>query len=100
VEEVVRDQQAVGGLARMVVVAAKDIDPGARATNDIADEGHVLDGRPRCAAVLVPDREDDRESRLRASPVVLEEAALDEDASSVLAPEQVCDHPGHTHEST
>src|SRR5439155_21142545 len=61
-------------------------------------EVHDLYSRPRCAAVLVPQREDDREARLRVSPVVLEEIALDEYPAGILELEQVLDCPGDTRE--
>src|SRR5205807_3177756 len=79
--------------ARSVVVAAQDVEAAPHVAHDVVDERHVLDDRPRGAAALVADGEQDREAALRVRPVVLEHVALDDHTPSVLELEQVLDGP-------
>src|SRR5688572_1361908 len=64
-EHVVPDGDAAGLLARMVVVAPEDVDAAGHVPHDVVAEGDVLDHRPWRAAILVADREEDREAVLR-----------------------------------
>src|SRR5213594_2313088 len=92
-EQVVPDRDAPRRLARVVVVAAVDVDAGGRAPGHVVGEGHVLDDRPRRAPVLIAHGQDDREADLRLDPAVLEEIAFDAHAAGVLQLEEVLDGP-------
>src|SRR4029077_3962018 len=85
-------------LARMDVVGPEDVDPRRDVLHEVVLEDHVLYGRPRRVAVLVSDREENREPVLGVRPVVLEDVALDEYSPRVLQLEQVLDGPGDAFE--
>src|SRR5438552_768761 len=94
IEEVVADQDAVGGLAGLEVVLAEDVDAVGGVTDHVVGEGDVLDDGPGGRAVLVAHGEEDGEAVLGLDPVVLEEILVDEHSAGVLELEQVLDRPG------
>ena len=73
----------------MDVVGPPDVDARRDVLNEVVLEDDVLHGRPWRAAVLVSDREENREPVLGVRPVGIEHVAVDEHPSRVLQLEQV-----------
>jgi hypothetical protein len=89
IEQVVANQDRLRLLARVVVVPAQNLDACGAVTQYVLLERDVIDLAPGALAVLVPHREDDREPRLPAFPVVFKDIARDHHAPRVLELDQV-----------
>jgi hypothetical protein len=75
-EDVVAHGDALGLLARIVVVLAEHVDACRDVPNEVVRERDVFDGGPRRAAILVAHGEENREAVLRLRPVVFEQVAV------------------------
>src|SRR5262245_40946087 len=61
-EQIVPDRDPARWLAGVDVVVTEHVDPGGHVLDEVIDECDVLDNGPRRAAVLIPWREENRES--------------------------------------
>src|SRR2546428_1165510 len=92
-EQVVLNQNPPGGLARVDVIAAEDVDPRGGVAHDVVHKCHVFHDRPRRATVLITHGEEDGEAGLSVDPVVLENIPVREDTPGVLEFKEIFHHP-------
>ena len=92
-EQVVADDQVAQLAAGESVVVAEDVDGRAGVPHDVVLEADVFDRRPRRGRAVRTHGEQDREARLSARPVVLDQVAVDLDEAGVLELEQIFHDP-------
>ena len=92
-EHVVANRNHLGLFARMIVVAAENLDAGGGVPDDVVLKRHVIHLTPGAIAVLVPHREQHRVAGLVVLPVVLEEVPGNRHPARVLHLDQVLDRP-------